>query len=77
MIKEEQERKFRAFVQGDNFAQYVQDIHNGHPIIVRPPGLNDPWMLTTEQLESIVREYHSDLSATVSGSACVIFFEKR
>lgn len=76
MTREEQEQRFRTFVQGENFALHKPNIHNGHPIIVRAPGLNEPWQLTTEQLQAIVREYHPDLSATASGSACVIFCEK-
>ena len=77
MAREDQEQRFRAFVQGENFAQRVQNIHNGYPVLVRPHELNEPWLLTSEQLQSIVREYHPDLSATASGSACVIFYEKK
>lgn len=76
MTKEEQEQRFRTFVQGEDFAQHKLYIHSGRPIIVRAPGLNEPWQLTSEQLEAIVRECHPDLSATASGSACVIFYEK-
>lgn len=76
MTREEQEQRFRNFVQGENFATHKPNIYAGHPIIVRAPGLNEPWQLTSEQLEAIVREYHPDLSATASGSACVIFYEK-
>lgn len=75
MTKEEQEQRFRTFVQGENFAPHLPDIHAGHPIIVRAPE-NEPWQLTSAQLETIVRESHPDLSATASGSACVIFYEK-
>ncbi|MCQ2339643.1 MAG: hypothetical protein MJZ79_02525 [Paludibacteraceae bacterium] len=44
---------------------------------MRPHELNEVWQLTSAELESIVREYHPDLSATASGSACVIFYEKK
>ncbi len=77
MAKEDQEQRFRAFVQGENFAQYVPSIRAGKPIIVRPHELNEVWQLTSAELQSIVREYHPDLSATASGSACVIFYEKK
>ena len=76
MTKEEQEQRFRTFVQGDILAQRLPNIHSGHPIVVRAPGLNEPWQLTSAQLEAIVREYHPDLSATASGPTCVIFYEK-
>ena len=75
MTKEEQEQRFRTFVQGDILTQRLQNIHNGYPVIVRAPE-NEPWQLTSDQLEAIVREYHPDLSATASGSRCVIFYKK-
>lgn len=76
MTREEQEQQFRTFVQGDVLAQHLPNIHSGHPIIVRAPEQNEPWQLTSDQLETIVREYHPDLSATASGPTCVIFYEK-
>ena len=75
MIREEQEQRFRTFVQGDILAQHLPGIHSGHPIVVRAPE-EEPWQLTSAQLEAIVRESYPDLSATASGFACVIFYEK-
>lgn len=48
MTREEQEQRFRTFVQGDMLAQHLPSIHSGHPIIVRAPGQNEPWQLTSK-----------------------------
>lgn len=74
--EQDQLDRFTAFVSGSVLNEHKPNILAGHPLIIRPHQINEPWHFTTDRMQAILREHHPDLSATVHGSACVIFHEK-
>lgn len=67
------------FFQNENIVRHLQQLTAAyHPMIVRPAGdPNAPWELTEEEVQTILHTYLPDLSAVISGSALVIFREKK
>lgn len=77
--KTEQATKLQKFLQNENIVRHLQELTAAHhPMVVRPAGdPNAPWELTSDEAQSILRTYLPELSAVISGSALVIFREKK
>lgn len=76
-IKNDQTIRLTTFLSGDSF-QLCKDkiIATSHPMVIRTHN-DTPWLLTTDEVETILHEHAPELSATVSGPTIVIFHEKR
>lgn len=77
--KTEQTTALHRFLQNENIVRHLQELTAAyHPMIVRPAGdPNAPWELAEEEVQTILHTYLPDLSAVISGSALVIFREKK
>jgi len=51
-----------------------EQILAGQPVILLTPH-DEPWSLTTEEVEELLHHYEPDLSATVFGPRIVVFFD--
>lgn len=77
--KTNQATALHRFLQNENIVRHLQELTAAyHPMIIRPAGdPNAPWELSEEEVQTILRTYLPDLSAVISGSALVIYREKK
>lgn len=74
--KQDNEDQLRTFFAGEDakaINDFIMQTHQGITIRNRN---QEPFMLTTDEIETILHEYYQNLSATVSGPVIVIFHER-
>lgn len=74
-IKQDQIQRLRKLFESEQFDRDRNSkLLIGELALVRLKD-NSDWVLTTEEVEDILREYEKNLSATVQGNNIVIFLE--
>ncbi len=74
--KQDQEAQLQTFFAGEEMKKindFIMQTHRGITIRNRE---QDSFMLTTEEIETILHKHHPNLSATVAGAVIVIFYER-